>query len=378
MANVSNDQQVLYALAEGTGGFVIVNTNDFKAGLDRIAADMDDYYVLGYVPPHPQHDGSYHQIKVKVERHGVEIRARNGYFDTKSPDLLAGKPEGKVLEERAANSAPGDFPVAVAAPYFYTSPGVARVNLAVQMPSSSIKFDKVKSKYHAEINILGIAYGPDNSVAARFSDTLKDDLDKKEMKEFLDSPFTYQNTFDIAPGKYDLKIVMSAGGEKFGKFETSLSIGQFTGQKFGMSGVALSRELRHTTNMLASLDTELLEERTPLIFQGTEVVPTADYNFSKQDKVAVYCEVYEPGHLAKGMSHVGVIMDIFDRKTGQRAFTTNTVLIDSNVVEGSPVIPVLLKFPDEALQPGEYRMEIHALDSMGNKSPVHSLNFVLN
>jgi hypothetical protein len=91
----------------------------------------------------------------------------------------------------------------------------------------------------------------------------------------------------------------------------------------------------------------------------------------------VYCEVYEPEHLVKGLGHAGIIVDIFERKTNQRAFTTNTVLIDSNVVEGSPVIPVLFPLPDDTLQPGEYRMEIHALDSLGNKSPVHTLNFVL-
>ena len=73
-----------------------------------------------------------------------------------------------------------------------------------------------------------------------------------------------------------------------------------------------------------------------------------------------------------------IIVDIFDRKTNHRAFTTNSMLIDDNVVEGSPVIPVLFALPDATLQPGEYRMEVHALDSYGNKSPIHSVNFELN
>lgn len=378
MENVSNNQQVLYALADGTGGFVIVNTNNFKEGLDKIAQDTDDYYILGYVPPHPEHDGSYHKIKVKVERHGVEIRARNGYFDVKSPDLLAGKPEGKVLEEHAASSSPSDFPVSVAAPYFYTSPGVARVNLALQMPFSSIAFEKEKGKYHGEINVLGIAYRPDGSVAARFSDTVKNDLEKKEMKELLNSPFSYQNAFDIAPGKYDLKVVLSAGGEKFGKFETPLSIGDFTGKQFGMSDVALSRQIRPTSQMLASLDAELLEERTPLMFKGMEIIPTAGHSFSKGEKIALYCEIYEPQPIANGMPRVGIIVDVFDRKTNQRAFTTNTILVNDDVIEGSPVIPVALWLPDNSLQPGEYRMEVHALDSLGQKSPIRTANFDLN
>jgi VWFA-related protein len=378
LESATSNQQVLYALAEGTGGFVIVNTNDFKAGLDKIVQDMDDYYILGYVPPNPVHDGSYHKIQVKVDRHGVEIRARNGYFDVKSADLLAGKPEGKVLEERAAASGPGDFPVSVTTPFFYTSPGVARVNLAIEMPSSSIVFNREKGKYHSEINVLGIAYRPDGSVGARFSDTVKNDLEKKEMKEFLKTPFTYQNTFDITPGKYDLKVVMSAGGEKFGKFETPLSIDRFTGKQFGISGLALSREMRPTSKLTASLDTELLEERTPLIFKGMEIVPSPDLRFTKQEKVGLYCEVYEPQRIVDGSPRVGVIMDILDHKTNQRVFTTNTVLVNEFAVEGNPVIPVAIRVPVENLQPGEYRVQVHALDSEGHESEVRSKDIVLN
>jgi VWFA-related protein len=378
MESASTNQQVLYALAGGTGGFVIVNTDDFKAGLDKIAQDMDDYYILGYVPPNPLHDGSYHRIKVKVERHGVEIRARNGYFDVKSADLLAGKPEGKVLEEQAARSAPGDFPVSLTAPFFYTSPGVARVNLAIEMPSSSIAFDKQKGKFHSEIDVLGIAYRPDGSVAARFSDTVKNDVEKKEMKELLKTPFTYQNSFDIAPGKYDLKIVMSAGEDKFGKFETPLSIDSFTGTQFGISDVALSREMRSTSQLTASLDTALLEERTPLIVKGLEIIPTPDHRFTKQEKITLYCEVYEPDRIVNDLPRVGIIEDLFNRQTKQRVWTSNTILVNDFALEGNPVIPVALFVPVDSLQAGEYRLEVHALDSNGHKSPTRSTDLVLN
>ncbi len=39
------------------------------------------------------------------------MRYRTGYYDLKSPDLLKGKPEGKVLEARAASTQTGEIPV---------------------------------------------------------------------------------------------------------------------------------------------------------------------------------------------------------------------------------------------------------------------------
>ena len=120
--SVSTNQQVLFALAKGTGGFEIFNTNDFLQGLDKVAKEMNEYYNVGYAPPSQTHDGSYHKIKVIADRKGVTLRYRTGYFDVKSPDLLKGKPEGKILEERAASQQAGEIPVSVSAPYFYVSP----------------------------------------------------------------------------------------------------------------------------------------------------------------------------------------------------------------------------------------------------------------
>ncbi len=48
-----------------------------------------------------------------------------------------------------------------------------------------MKFTKEKGKFHAEMNILGIASTKEGTVGARFSDTVKLEFpDKKEMEAF--------------------------------------------------------------------------------------------------------------------------------------------------------------------------------------------------
>lgn len=377
LESVSTNQQVLYALAAGTGGFTIFNTNDFAVGLAKIGKELDEYYVLGYVPPSPIHDGSYHRIRVKVERKGLTARHRNGYYDLRSPDLLAGKPEGKVLEERAASPQRGDFPVALNAPYFYTSANVARVNLALDVPAKSLAFEKEKGKFRSEVNVLGIAYREDGAVAARFSDTVKLDLEKKELKEFSQGSFSYQNTFHIAPGKYTLKVVLSGGGQRFGKYEAPLVIEPFDGKQFHISGVALSARLQPVSQLAADLDAALLEERTPLVANGVELIPSGDNHFKRDRKLGFYIEVYEPLMLGNTNPRVGVIYNVHNRATNQQVYTSNTVLVNNFAQAGNPVIPVGLLVPMEELQPGDYRLEVLARDSSGNVSPKHSTEFVL-
>ena len=93
---------------------------------------------------------------------------------------------------------------------------MARVNLAMSVPGSAIDFEKRKGVFHSDVHVLGIAYRLNGSIAARFSDTVKLDYQKNEVKDLGKRSFDYQNTFKIVPGSYTLKLVLSAGGEKFG------------------------------------------------------------------------------------------------------------------------------------------------------------------
>ncbi len=373
----TTNQQVLYALASGTGGFTIFNTNDFVVGLNKIAKELNEYYILGYAPPSREHDGRFHEIRVKVNRSGVHVRSRSGYYDLKSPDLLQGKEEGKVLEARAAGTQPGDIPLSVAAPVFYSSPDVAHVNVALQIPGSSLDFEKVKGKFHSKVNVLGIAYRPDGAVAARFSDSVNLDYEKKELKELSKGAFNYQNSFDIAPGKYNLKLVLGAGGEKFAKVETPLDIQPFNGKHFQVAGPTLSSQVRPVSQLIASLDTALLEERPPLTARGFEVVPSASNRFPKNSEVVFYAEVYDPILRTGGFTRVGVLFTILDRKTNQVAFSSNTVPLDEFITQNNPLIPVILKLPMDKLSAGEYRLQVLARDSAGGVTPQRSADFTL-
>ena len=102
----SGSQEVLFGLANGTGGFVVRNTTDVLGGLQNIGKEQDQYYVLTYVAPESK-EGSCHALRVKVDRKGTLVRARSNYCTEKPLDLLAGTSAGKDLENRAAGTEAG-------------------------------------------------------------------------------------------------------------------------------------------------------------------------------------------------------------------------------------------------------------------------------
>jgi VWFA-related protein len=371
----AQNQQVMQMLAEGTGGFAIYNTNDLLGGLQRIAEEMNQFYVLGYVP-HESAEGSCHTLRVKLNRGGMEVRSRSGYCNVRPTNPLDGKPIEKQMEAQASGSAAGTIRATMQAPYFYSAPNIARVNLSMEIPGDALVFNKDKGKYHANVNILGVAYKPDGSVGARFSDKLDMEMDKEEWKEFTKAPYRYQNQFDAAPGTYKLAVVLSSGGEGFAKMEMPLRIDSYDGTKFMLGGVVLSSNTQPIDQIPTEVDASLLEDRKPLIVNGVQITPAASYEFKKTDWVTLYSEVYEP-LLKNEQTKVLAGYRIFDKATNKEVFFTGGVPMDSFMTKGNPVIPFALKVDTTKLAPGSYRLVLLAVDGKNAQAPQRPVEFTL-
>jgi len=373
--SVTTNQQILQSLADGTGGFSIYNTNDLLGGLDRIAREQNEFYLLGYVPA-TSPEGSCHTLKVKMDRGGLQVRSRSGYCNVRPVNPLDGRPIEKQMEMQAAGSQPGAIHGSLQAPFFYSAPNVAQVNLAMEIPGDSLIFNKEKGKYHANVNVLGIAYNPDGSVGARFNDTLNLDLEKDEWKEFTKQPYRYQNQFDAAPGAYKLSVVLSSGGDSFAKFETPLKIDAYDGKKFTLGGVVLSKTIQPVDQIPADVDATLLEDRTPMIVKGMQITPAASYAFKQSDRVVIYSQVYEPLLKTDAPPRVVAGYKILD-SSNKQVFFSGPIPLEEYMQKGNAVVPFGLMIKVKDLPPGTYRLVLQAADGAQNQAPNRETQFTV-
>jgi VWFA-related protein len=72
-------QDAMRTLAAATDGIDVMDSNDLDKNLRRISDDLTSYYLLGYYSTNGKLDGGYRQLKVRVTRAGVDVRARRGY-----------------------------------------------------------------------------------------------------------------------------------------------------------------------------------------------------------------------------------------------------------------------------------------------------------
>ncbi len=73
------ESEGMYELAELTGGRVFDDSNDIPGLIRDAMNDSRDGYSLSYAPNNYQKDGSAHEVKLRTERKGLELRYRPGY-----------------------------------------------------------------------------------------------------------------------------------------------------------------------------------------------------------------------------------------------------------------------------------------------------------
>ena len=373
-------------LSEGTGGVTFRTTNDLAASLGKVAQEQDQYYLLSYTPTVDSAEGSCHELKVKVDRGDLEVRARKSYCTSKPADLLTGKPAGAVLEARAASAAPGTITANMQLPWFYTAPNVARVNVAMEIIPSAMKFQKEKGgKLHGEFDLAGVAYKADGTAAARVSDVVKLDFDtEQQVAAFLQSPYHYENQFEVAPGQYNFRMAFTSGAtdaKGFGKVEMPLTVDPWNGQTLAISAIALSHDAHPAADLAAGLDVSLLEGEQHLTAKGAEAVPAGNSQFHTGDPAYFYFEGYEPLLAAakpdSPLPLLGIRIRVLDRVTGQQKSDSGNRAAGTYERAGNPTVPVISSLPTANLPAGAYKLEVSVVRESGDPV-VRTADFDIN
>jgi VWFA-related protein len=85
-------------LAGLTGGRAFYNTNGIEESIRKATEDAEITYTIGFSPPDDVFDDKFHKLTVKVDRKGVDLRFRKGYFALRRRDAAQESPEQTVSQ----------------------------------------------------------------------------------------------------------------------------------------------------------------------------------------------------------------------------------------------------------------------------------------
>ena len=84
---LNSTMDTLRVVAEQTDGRAILNRNNLTLAMKQIVTDASAYYLLGYNSAAAPTDGKFHEIRVRIRRPGVQVRARRGYWAVSPADI---------------------------------------------------------------------------------------------------------------------------------------------------------------------------------------------------------------------------------------------------------------------------------------------------
>lgn len=201
------------SIASDSGGFTVANTNDLGKGIRKIADDSRAYYLLGYVPQNAKQDGRFRKIALKVNRKGIDVRARKGYFaPLEGAKAAEKKPAGPDPDIQAALDSPfeeQDIPLRLTAHAFdETLLGKAAVVVTADVDISRFGFQEAEGRLLDSVEFLLVVAHRETGEYFRYDQKVDMKLLPATKAKLEQSWFPISRDFELAPGGYQAKIVV--------------------------------------------------------------------------------------------------------------------------------------------------------------------------
>jgi hypothetical protein len=286
----ANPQQALANLAEATGGFVILNTNDTAKPMHKVMEDVRAHYELSYVPTSRNYDGHFRKIEVQVTRPGAQVHTRTGYF---ALPLLVGEVmqpfEMAALDAINAKPQPKAFAYRAQALPFRAARSAVQYSIVFQVPMQNLSYreDKQTAKLRSHISLLALVKDADGQVAAKVSRDLANDIPADKFEAFTRGDLTFAQPLLLAPGRYTVEtsVVDRENGAASVK-RVSLVVADQPG--IGLSELVPVRRVD-------PFDIPVDGGRNPadpLHFAGGKVTPSLDGVYAAGTEIPLYMVVY--------------------------------------------------------------------------------------
>jgi VWFA-related protein len=348
-------QDTLVSLASDTGGKAFLDTNDFGGVYTRVINDTSAYYLLGYSSTNPARDGRFRRIRVKVARAGASLKVehRNGYYAARD-FLHSGRQdrEKQLQDQLMTDLSSTDLTVWMSTSYFRLSEDRFYVPVSIAVPGSEIPFARSSAQDRATIDVIGLMRDPQQRPVGRLRETVK--LAVQPAQEVKRKTVQYETGFTLPPGKYRLKVVVRENQSgAIGSYESDVVVPDLRRTPVKLSSVVLGTQTQAVTERNAI---------SPLVRNGTRLVPSLTHVVATGQPIYFYYEVYEPAIVQSGSPKLLTSIAFFRGKV--RVY--ETPLVEVTRLDAPDRKAAIFQFavPAAALKPGYYTCQITVVDDV--------------
>lgn len=350
-------QEVMATLSSDTGGKAFFDANDFAPAFAQVQRDTSAYYAVGFHSTNPVRDGKYRKLTIKVNRPGVKLEYRPGYYAPADFRHSGREDRERELDDQLTSDLPAtDVAVYLDALYFRLDENRFFVPVSLIIPGSQIPFVKGGDKDKATLDIIGEVIDDVKRPIGSARETVKLNLDPS--LQARQRNIQYTTSFNLPPGKYHLKFVVRENQTgRMGSFEADINLPEMKKQPLKMSSIVLA-SMRQPTR-----------KTSPLVRGGQEYVPNISHVFRRDQHLYLLYEVYGPAREKMAQDQpkgtkpgIDVLSSLQLMQGTTKVYETPLIQAKAVNVEGRDAVAIELDVPLADLKPGQYLCQLNVID----------------
>ena len=350
-------QEVMATLSSDTGGKAFFDSNDFAPAFAQVQKDNSAYYAIGFHSTNPARDGKYRKLTFKIDRPGVKLEYRPGYYAPADFKHSGKEDREQELQDQLASDLPAtDMAVYMDAMYFRLDENRFFMPVSLVVPGFQIPFVKGGDKDKATLDIIGAVIDQTQRPVGRVRDTVKLNLDPS--LEARQKNIQYTTSFNLPPGKYQLKFVVRENQTgRMGSFIADVSLPDLKKAPLKMSSIVLASQRTPS------------KKDDPLVRNGEEYVPNISHVFRQDQQMYLLYEIYDPAHAkaAEGApkeakSAIDLLSSLELIQGSTKVYETPIVQAKSINVDGRDAVSIELDVLLSGLKPGSYICQLNVID----------------
>jgi uncharacterized protein (DUF2141 family) len=230
--------------------------------------------------------------------------------------------------------------------------------ITIQVSNRELHFDNKGGVMHAVLDIFGEITTPSGRRAGSFEDALALDVPENDFQRYVDRKSVYQKVMPLKPGLYKLSVVLKDDiNGNMGSMEVSFKVPRID-----------EEQLAHSSLILADLIQPIPTSQVgtgPFVIGGTKVRPSVKQQFTRDQSLGIYMQVYNLGIDPETRKPKADIAFAISRD-GKSIL--NQPEDAAKMANAAQQLTLQKTMPLKSLPPGKYTVQIVVKDNVKNQT----------
>jgi len=239
--------------------------------------------------------------------------------------------------------------------------------ITIQVANRDLQFENKGGVMHAIIDIYGQVTTPSGRMATTFEDAVVLDVPENDFQRYVDRKSVYQKVVPLRPGLYKLSVVVKDDlNGHMGSLELGIRVPRINEEQLANSSLILA-------DLIQPLPTSQVGTG-PFVIGGTKVRPSVNQQFTRDQNLGIYMQVYNLGIDPETRKpQADIQYEII--KDGKPLLSQTEQA--AKISNASQQVTLQKTMPLRLLEPGKYTVQIKVTDNVKKQTVAPAATFEL-